>query len=62
MKIKIDEEKCINCGSCSSVCPDVFEMSDENKIQIKAGKEESDDSCVQEAIDICPVQAIEKEE
>jgi ferredoxin len=62
MSIKIDKEKCLGCGSCTAVCPDVFEMDNENKAHIKEGKEDADDQCVQEAIDICPVQAIEKEE
>ena len=59
MKITIDQEKCIGCGSCTAVCPDVFELDDNSKARLKQGKEETDDKCVQEAVDICPVQAIE---
>jgi ferredoxin len=61
MKITIDQEKCIGCGSCTAVCPDVFEMDENNKAQVKKEKEEATDECVQEAVDICPVQAIEIE-
>ena len=61
MKIKIDKEKCIGCGSCTAVCPDVFEIKDDNKACVKQGKEEATDQCVQEAVDICPVQAIKIE-
>lgn len=60
MKIKIDEEKCIGCGSCVAVCPDYFEMTDDNKARFKNGT--TDAKCVQEAVDICPVQVIEIEE
>jgi ferredoxin len=61
MKITIDQEKCIGCGSCTAVCPDVFEMDENNKAQVKKEKEEATDECTQEAVDICPVQAIEIE-
>ncbi len=59
MKINIDKEKCIGCGSCTAVCPDVFELDDNGKACLKEGKEETDEKCAQEAVDICPVQAIE---
>lgn len=60
MKIKIDEEKCIGCGSCVAVCPDCFEMTDDNKARLK--DEITNTECVQEAVDVCPVQVIEIEE
>lgn len=62
MKIKIDKEKCIGCGSCVAICPDFFELDENNKAIFKENKEESDrdDKCIEEAIEICPVQVIEK--
>ena len=62
MKISIDKEKCIGCGSCVAICPDFFELDEENKAIFKENKEENnkDDKCVQETIEICPVEAIEK--
>ena len=65
MKIKINQEECIGCGSCSAVCPDVFDLNDDNKAIIKdtnSDQGESDDECVQEAVDICPVDVIKIEE
>ena len=59
-KIKIDEEKCIGCGSCVAVCPESFEMDKDNKAYLKEGKDT--EKCIQEAIDICPVHVIEIEE
>jgi len=55
MTIKINKEMCIGCGMCESVCPEVFEMNDNSKAQIKEQKEIP---CVKEAISNCPVQAI----
>jgi len=59
MVIKVNQEKCIGCGACESACPSVFKLAGP-KAQIKSGEEKSDKPCVQEAIDICPVQAISK--
>jgi ferredoxin len=67
MKIKIDQQKCIGCGSCQAVCPDIFEIGEDSKAHLK-GSEGGDElktdnfGCVQEATEICPVQAIEIEE
>ncbi|GBE19494.1 MAG TPA: ferredoxin [Candidatus Pacearchaeota archaeon] len=55
MVIKIDKEKCIGCGLCSSICGEIFEMSDDSKAKVKKQK---DSPCLKEAIDSCPVEAI----
>lgn len=55
MAIKIDAEKCIGCGLCSSMCEQVFEMGDDMKAHVKAQKKIP---CVKEAIESCPVEAI----
>ena len=52
--VKVDEGKCIGCGSCASICSEVFEVKD-GKSHVKAQK---DLPCVKEAIDACPVDAI----
>ena len=58
--VKVNSEKCIGCGSCVSVCDEVFEIDSEtHKARVKAGQENSERDCVQQAKDFCPVQAIE---
>ncbi len=55
--VSVDKEKCIGCGACAAACESVFEMND-GKAAVKAGKKNSKDSCVKEAAENCPVQAI----
>ena len=52
--VSINKKKCIGCGACVSSCPEVFEMSD-GKAKVKSQK---DIPCVKEAIESCPVDAI----
>jgi ferredoxin len=51
--VSIDQNKCIGCGSCVSVCSEGFEMKD-GKAQVK----NANAKCIKEAIDSCPVNAI----
>lgn len=60
MAIVIDEDACVGCESCVEVCPEVFEMNDDgDKAVVK--NPDSDADCVEEAIDLCPGEAISKE-
>ncbi len=68
MKVILNKEKCIGCGSCESVCPKLFELK-EGKSHLKDAKVEGekeileieDPGCAREAKDICPAEAIEIE-
>lgn len=53
--IKIDKNKCLGCGVCTSICPQVFEMNKDGKAKVKAQKNLP---CVKEAISSCPNEAI----
>ena len=54
----IDYDECIGCGSCVEVCPEVFELKeDEGKAYVIA--EDKCDSCdCEDAANICPTEAI----
>lgn len=54
----IDYDECIGCGSCVEVCPDVFELKeDEGKAYVIA--EDKCDVCdCEDAANICPTEAI----
>lgn len=66
MKIKIDQDTCIGCGSCVSVCPEVFELDENGKAFLKNSKNPAEgevtgknsEVCAKEGADICPVEAI----
>ncbi len=67
MKVSIDHSKCVACGSCVAVCPEVFEMKDDGTVDVKQefkGKDISREleSKVKEAHDMCPSFAIVIEE
>jgi len=59
--VKINKEKCIGCGACTSTCPEVFVMNDDGKAEVKAGADlKKNAKCIKEAIKNCPVEAILK--
>lgn len=68
MKVKINKEKCVMCGSCVAICPEVFEMKDDGSVDVKAQYQNVDiaDTAliekVKQAQAACPTMAIETEE
>jgi ferredoxin len=53
--VKVDTKKCIGCGLCVSLCPDVFELGKDGKAKAISQK---NPSCAKEAVESCPVEAI----
>ena len=56
MNVRI-EDSCIACGACESICDAVFDVED--KAMVKADAVASNEDCVKEAAEACPVAAIE---
>lgn len=61
MKVEINQDKCLRCGMCTGIAMDIFEFDDDGNIKFNEENvnEENKDS-VEDAINSCPVGAIEK--
>lgn len=55
-KVEINESLCVGCGACQAICPDVYEITNDNKAKIKENP--TNKECAKEAADSCPVSAI----
>jgi ferredoxin len=51
----VDYDLCEGCGSCVEVCPETFEMGDDEKAHVIGDCSSCD---CEEAAGICPVEAI----
>lgn len=58
MKVKVDKEKCIGCGTCVVIAPKTFKLGDDGKSQVIEPSGD-DETTIKEAVDSCPVDAIE---
>ncbi|NLM21634.1 MAG: ferredoxin [Peptococcaceae bacterium] len=59
MKAKIEREKCIGCGLCASLCPEIFSMGDDDIAQAVDQELLGDVlESAEEAKDSCPVECI----
>ena len=70
MKIKVERSKCIFCGSCAAVCPEIFEIEENGMAHLKNSKKDADGNeelevseslCALDASEVCPVQIIKIE-
>lgn len=62
MKAYVDEDTCISCGLCASICEEVFIMGDSGKAETIVGEvPAANESEAKEAESSCPVDAIKCE-
>ncbi len=63
MKVYVDQDLCISCGLCISICNDVFSWNDDDKAQaIDQEIPEEFIDLVEEAMESCPTEAIKHQE
>jgi ferredoxin len=53
----VNEELCEGCATCQETCPEVFQVGDDEKAHV-IGPDKIDTCNIQEAIELCPTQAI----
>jgi ferredoxin len=61
-KVVIDAEECIGCESCVELCAEVFSFNEEEEKAEVIMPEGGPEDCIEEAMDICPVECIHWEE
>lgn len=58
MKVVVDMNKCQDHGQCVFAAPDVFRFDDTGRLAYVAEPDDSLRDAVEEAADVCPLQAI----
>jgi Ferredoxin len=58
MKVKVDRSLCQDHGQCAIAAPEVFRINDEGRLEYDDTPSEEMREYVEEAADVCPVQAI----
>lgn len=58
MKPTINKDVCIGCGTCESICPEVFKIGDEGKAEVLPADYQKLQDKIKEAAEACPVDAI----
>lgn len=62
MKVKLDQNKCIGCGLCPTIAPDIFTMDYEiGKAKVKK-QPQTKSKQLESAVQNCPVSAISLED
>jgi ferredoxin len=58
MRVVVDPDKCADHGQCVFAAPEVFQLDENGKLVYRSDPDESLRDLVEEAADVCPLQAI----
>jgi ferredoxin len=58
MQVEVDWKRCENHGQCAIAAPEVFSMNDDGTLNFDESQVEAHAAEVEDAADVCPVQAI----
>jgi ferredoxin len=61
-RVVVEQDACIGCGTCEGICPEVFQLNEEEGKSQVINPEGGPEDLIQEAIDSCPMEAIHWEE
>ena len=61
MKVVVDLTLCQDHGQCAIAAPEVFRMDENSRLVFDASPDDALSDVVQDAVDVCPVQAIRLE-
>lgn len=61
MKVYVDQDLCIACGTCIDLAPDVFDWDDEGlaRVTVEEVPEDLEDAA-RESVESCPTEAIKE--
>ncbi|MBG6087728.1 ferredoxin [Actinomadura viridis] len=62
MKVVVDLDLCQDHGQCAIAAPDVFRINEEGRLEYDPAPDPSLRDDVEDAADVCPVQAIRVED
>ena len=57
VKVTIDKQKCIGCGTCASIAPKSFKLADDGKAEVVEPIGDSE-AKIKEVVGSCAVEAI----
>jgi len=58
MRVVVDPDKCADHGQCVFAAPQVFQLDDAGKLVYEPDPDDDLRDAVEEAADVCPMQAI----
>ncbi|MDK2822819.1 MAG: ferredoxin [Clostridia bacterium] len=61
MKVYVDQDLCIACGACISLCPEIYDWNDDGKAEAIVDEVPSElEESAADAMDSCPTEAIKE--